>query len=94
MGVRLIVRMQDAVRRRRYVLTEQAADEMAGDGLSIFEVESVLFTGEIIERPGDREAGKLRYVIRGESLDGSRSAVVVSRFAPTGKLVILAVYTD
>ena len=89
-----IIRMRESVRRRLYVMTTHAEEEMDDDGLTIFDVESVILTGEIIERQRDRKTRELKYLVRGESVDGSRSAVVVGRFSPTEKLVILTVYTD
>lgn len=57
-------------------------------------MESVILTGEIIERQRDHKTRDLKYLVRGEIADGSRSAVVVGRFGPTDKLVILTVYAD
>lgn len=76
------------------MLTTHAEEEMDDDGLTIFDVESVILTGEIIERQRDRRSRELKYLVRGESVDGTRRAVVVSKFGPTGILVILTVYAD
>jgi hypothetical protein len=94
MPARAIARMREAIRRRHYVMTTHAEEEMDNDGLTIFDVESVILTGEIIERQRDRKTRELKYLVRGESVDGSRSAVVVSKFGPTDKLVILTVYVE
>jgi len=75
-------------------MTIHAEEEMDNDGLTIFDVESVILTGQIIERQRDRKTREHKYLIRGETVDGSRSAVVVSRFGPTDKLLILTVYAD
>lgn len=47
---RILRRIQEKVRTRQYVMTLHAEEEMDDDGLSIFDVESALMTGEIIER--------------------------------------------
>ncbi|MFL6196247.1 MAG: DUF4258 domain-containing protein [Thermoanaerobaculia bacterium] len=94
MPVRAIVRMREAIRRRRYVMTTHAEEEMDADGLTIFDVESVILTGEVIERQRDRKTREVKYLVRGESLDGLQKAVVVSKFGPTDLLVILTVYLD
>jgi len=86
--------MREAVRRRRYVMTTHAEEEMDNDGLTIFDVESVILTGEIIERQRDRRTREPKYLVRGESVDGTRTAVVVSKFGPTDKLVILTVFAE
>lgn len=75
-------------------MTTHAEEEMDDDGLTIFDVESVILTGDIIERQRDRRTRELKYLVRGESVDGTRRAVVVSKFGPTGTLVILTVYAD
>lgn len=75
-------------------MTIHAEEEMDNDGLTVFDVESVILTGEIIERQRDRKTREHKYLVRGETVDGFRHAVVVSRFGPTDKLVILTVYAE
>lgn len=67
---------------------------MDNDGLTIFDVESVILTGSLIEQQRDRKTGHRKYLVRGETVDGSQTAVVVSRFGPTDKLVILTTYVE
>ena len=43
-------RMRELIRTRRYVMTLHAEDEMDADGLTIFDVESVILAGQITER--------------------------------------------
>ena len=86
--------MREKIRKRLYVMTTHAEEEMDSDGLTIFDVESVILTGEILERQRDRKTREPKYVVRGETVDGARRAVVVSKFGPTDKLVIVTVYTD
>ena len=75
-------------------MTTHAEEEMDSDGLTIYDVERVILTGEIVERQRDRKTRELKYLVRGESVDGTLKAVVVSKFGPTDKLVILTVYLD
>jgi hypothetical protein len=42
--------MRERVRTRQYVMTLYAEEEMDGDGLTIFDVERGILTGEIIEQ--------------------------------------------
>ena len=49
--------MQEKIRTRQYVVTVHAEEEMASDGLTIFDVERAILTGEIEERQKDRDAG-------------------------------------
>ena len=94
MPARALTRMREKVRRRLYVMTTHAEEEMDNDGLTIFDVESVILTGEIVERQRDRRTREPKYLVRGETVNGARSAVVVGKFGPTDKLVIVTVYAD
>lgn len=86
-------RMRDLVRTRRYVMTLHAEDEMDADGLSIFDVESVILTGVITERQRDRTSDEWKYLVRGRSLAATAVTVVV-KFSPTGKLVFITVFRE
>jgi hypothetical protein len=57
-------------------------------------VESVILTGEIIEQQRDRKSKERKYLTRGQTLDGKAVAVVVSKFGPTGKLILVTVYVE
>ncbi|WP_353740573.1 DUF4258 domain-containing protein [Desulfoferrobacter suflitae] len=46
--------MREKIRTRQYVMTVHAEEEMDEDGLSIFDVERCILTGEIIARQKDR----------------------------------------
>lgn len=62
---RILTKMRDSVRTRRYVMTLHAEEEIDQEELSIFDVESVILTGRIVERQKDRESGERKYLIRG-----------------------------
>jgi hypothetical protein len=91
---RPLVRMREMVRKRLYVMTLHAEEEMDNDGLTIFDVENVILTGDLVEQQRDRKTGERKYLVRGESLGATQTAVVVTRFGPTDKLVILTVYAE
>jgi len=86
--------MREKIRTRQYVMTLHAEEEMDDDGLTIYDVETVILTGEIIEQQRDRKSKERRYLMRGQTIDGEEFAVVVSKFGPTGKLIILTVYVE
>jgi hypothetical protein len=86
-------RMQELVRTRRYVMTLHAEDEMDADGLSIFDVESVILTGKISERQRDRQPDEWKYLVNGQALDGA-AVIVVTKFGPTDKLVLITVFRE
>ena len=86
--------MRDKIRARQYVMTLHAEEEMDHDGLTIYDVESVILTGEIIEQQQDHRSRERRYLVRGQTVDGEQTAVAVSKFGPTSKLIILTVYVE
>lgn len=55
---RILKRMQKKVHTHQYVMTLHAEEEMDDDGLTIFDVESGILTGEIVERQKDRITGE------------------------------------
>jgi len=86
-------RMRELIRARRYVMTLHAEDEMDADGLTIFDVESVILAGQITERQRDRQPDEWKYLVRGQALD-SAIVVVVTKFGATGKLVLITVFRE
>ena len=91
MPSQILKQLRECVRERRYVATLHAEEEMNNDNLSIFDVERVILTGEIVERQKDKETGEWKYLIRGLTLQETE-AVVVSKLSPTGKMVLLTVF--
>jgi arginyl-tRNA--protein-N-Asp/Glu arginylyltransferase len=91
---RILKQMRDKVRLRQYLMTVHAEEEMDEDGLSIFDVESGILTGMIVERQRDRSKQEWKYLVQGETVDGNRVIVVVNKFGYAGKLVILTVYVE
>ncbi|WP_208108579.1 DUF4258 domain-containing protein [Candidatus Thiosymbion oneisti] len=65
-------------------------EEMDEDGLSVFDVESAILTGTIIERQKDKEIGEWKYVVRGQTLDGS-VVTIVAKLSQTNKMVIITI---
>jgi dihydroxyacetone kinase DhaKLM complex PTS-EIIA-like component DhaM len=91
---RTLNRLREKIRRRQYVMTLHAEEEMDDDALTIYDVESVILTGELIEQQRDRKSKERKYLVRGHTVAGDVIAVVVSKFGSTGKLVILTVYVE
>jgi len=90
---RVLNRMGKLVRTRQYVMTLHAEDEMDADGLTIFDVEGVILTGQIIKRQKDRASAGWKCVVSGQALSGD-AATVVTKFGLTGKLVFITVFRD
>ncbi len=80
---RILKRMRDKVRTRQYIMTLHAVEEMDDDGLSVFDVEHIVLTGEIVERQNDDKTYDDKYLVAGYTLSGER-AFVVSKISPTG----------
>jgi hypothetical protein len=85
--------MREKVRTRQYVVTLHAEEEMYDEELTIFDVESAILTGEIIERQKDYDTGEWKYPIKGQTLVNDQ-IVVVAKLSPTNKLVIITVYKE
>ncbi len=89
---RFLRRMRDKIRKRAYIMTLHAEEEMNADCLSIYDVESCILTGEIVESQRDRVTAERKYCVRGKTIHGNEIAVI-AKLSPTGKLVIITVYT-
>ena len=88
---RILRRIREWIRQRQYVMTLHANEEMNDDGLTIYDVERGILTGEILERQKDQVTGEWKYRLRGETFEGG-TVEVVARMGPTAKLVIITVY--
>jgi hypothetical protein len=88
---RILKRMREKVRKREYVMTLHAEEEMNDDGLAIYDVERGILTGEMLERQREKVTAEWKYRIRGDTLNGGK-VEVVTKLSPTGKLVIITVY--
>ena len=86
--------MREKIRLRQYLMTIHADEEMDSDGLSIYDIENAILTGEIIERQKDRETSESKYVVRGEKVDGTERLVAVTKFGMSGRLIIITVYVE
>jgi uncharacterized DUF497 family protein len=90
---RVLREMREAIRKRQYVMTLHAEEEMADDGLTIFDVERAILTGEIVERQEDHQSGEWKYLITGQTVD-NQVLTVVARLSVVKKLVIITMYLE
>jgi len=88
---RILLSMREKIRTRQYVMTVHANDEMEDDGLTIFDVESVILTGKIIERQKDSATGEWKYLCEGQTLNGAE-VIVAGKISVVNKLVLITVY--
>ena len=89
----MLTRLRENIRRREYVMTVHAEEEMDDDRLSVFDVESAILTGQIVERQRDHRTREWKYVLTGTATDGARVSVV-AKLSPAGRLVILTTYRE
>ncbi|MCK4261669.1 DUF4258 domain-containing protein [bacterium] len=83
--------MRLCIQKRYYVMTLHAEEEMDADELTIYDVESAVLTGRIVERQKDKDTGEWKYRLRGTAA-GNDEVELVAKFGVTGKLVIITVY--
>lgn len=93
MADRTLPRLRDLVRQHRYLVSSHAADELEDDELDILDLESIVLTGEIIERQKDHKTDEAKYVIRGATL-ANVAGCVVAKFDSVGRAVIITVYLE
>ena len=93
MYARILQRFRDRIRSLDYVVPLHTEEEMDEDRLSVFDLESAVLTGEIVERQRDRVTREWKYVVDGKGLDGG-TVVVVGKLSLTGCFVIITVYRD
>jgi hypothetical protein len=72
-------------------MTLHAEEEMSEDGLTIYDIEQGILTGEILERQRDRVTAESKYRIRGTTIEGGE-VEIIAKLSPTGKIVIITVY--
>lgn len=87
----LLRQIRRRIDRLEYVMTLHAEEEMEDDGLTIFDVEHVVLTGEIVERQLDANTGEAKYLIEGSTESGD-VVIVVVKLGPTATFVIITVY--
>ncbi len=88
---RILTKMQELIRTRKYVMTLHAEEEMSDDNLSIFDVERIVLSGNIVERQKDKSTKEWKYIIEGETISLIMAAVV-AKLSITDKLVIVTVF--
>ena len=88
---RILQRFRDRIQNLDYVVTLHAEEEMDEDGLSVFDLESAVLNGEIVERQRDRLTREWKYVVSGTGTDGG-TVGVVGTLSITGCLGIITVY--
>jgi hypothetical protein len=88
---RILNRLREKIRQRQYVMTLHAEEEMNDEGLTIYDIERGILTGEILKRQKNSVTAEWKYRIKGKTVEGGE-VEVVAKISPTGKWVIITVY--
>jgi hypothetical protein len=88
----MLTRIQSAVINGDYDVTVHAVEEMAEDGLDIFDVESAIAGGQVTRMETDDPRGA-RYTIVGTAVNGRTHVAVIGRFKETGIFLVITVYS-
>lgn len=88
---RILRRVRERIRRREYVMTVHAEEQMTEDGYTILDVEQGILTGTIREKQQDEKTGESKYRLRGTTVSGEEIELV-AKLGPTGKMVIITVF--
>lgn len=83
--------IQEAISHGEYDVTVHAVEEMAEDGLDIFDIECAVMNGSLAKTESDDPRGT-KYTIVGEAVNGRTRVAIVGRFKETGVFLIITVY--
>jgi chorismate-pyruvate lyase len=87
----LIRRILDCIRTLNYAVSLHAAEELDDDNLTILDLETIILSGQIIERQRDYKTREVKFVIRGRTIEG-QSAEAIVKFNQIGTLFVITVY--
>ncbi|EDN66968.1 conserved hypothetical protein [Beggiatoa sp. PS] len=87
----ILYQMREKIRTREYIMTLHAEEEMDDDGLTIFDIERAILTGDIVERQKEPKTSEWKYRLKGYTLTQDE-IIVVTKLSITGKLVIITVF--
>ena len=91
MYTRILMRIREKIRRRKYVVTFYARIEMNDDNFTIYDIERGVLTGKILERQRDQLTEEWKYRIIGKTINDN-DIEIVCKISSTNKLVIITVY--
>jgi hypothetical protein len=83
--------IREKIRLRQYDMSSHAMEEMAEDGLDIFDIEHAVLNGSIARIEKDDPRGT-KYVIEGTGADQLTPVGVVGRFTGDERYLIITVY--
>ena len=90
-SARVLQRIQMAVINDEFDVTVHAVEEMAEDGLDIFDVEAAIANGQVTKIETDDPRGACHTIV-GTAVDERTRVGVVGRFKETEVFLIVTVY--
>jgi hypothetical protein len=90
---RVLKQLRSLIRKRQYIITTHALEEMGEDDVLAEDIENAILTGRIIDRQIDRATRERKYVLAGTDCSGD-SVHVVLKVGPTRKAVVITVYRE
>ncbi len=91
MSRHILEKIRLAILNGNYDLTSHAIDEMVEDFLSIYDIESAIFTGQMTKIETDDPRG-IRYTVIGYAKDRKTEVGVVGCFPEQNVYLIITVY--
>jgi hypothetical protein len=88
---RILKRIRERIRRREFDVTAHARKELLEDAFDVYDVESGILCGAVLERQKDRVTGERKYRIQGTTGYG-RPVEIVAKINATGRVTIITVY--
>ncbi|HWG97451.1 MAG TPA: DUF4258 domain-containing protein [Nitrospira sp.] len=89
----MLKHLRSLIRKRRYIITTHALEEMSEDDVLAGDIENAILTGQIVERQIDRVTKERKYVLTGTDCS-DESVNVVLKIGPTSKAVVITVYRE
>lgn len=84
--------LREKIRARQYIMTLHAEEEMDDEGMTIYDIENAVMSGDIAERQKNTASSEWKYRIRGKALSGE-AVEVIAKIGRTGKAVIITIYS-
>jgi hypothetical protein len=93
MFARVLKQLRSLIRKRQYIITIHALEEMGEDDVLAEDIENAILTGQIVERQIDRATREQKYILAGTDCSGE-SVNIVLKVGPTRKAVVITVYQE
>ena len=90
---RELKRFRSLFRKRKYIITIHALEEMGEDDVLDADIENVILKGRIVERQVDRRTKERKFVFTGRD-DAGQPVGVVLKLSSAGKAIVITVYRE